>query len=47
MNEAADTYAALANPDVYLLLIDQFGWTAQAYRAWLADSIIQLLLPDS
>jgi AcrR family transcriptional regulator len=46
LDEAADTYSALANPDVYLLLVDQFGWTAEGYRAWLADSAVRLLLGD-
>jgi AcrR family transcriptional regulator len=46
VEEAADTYSALANPDVFLLLIDQFGWTAQEYSAWLADSVTRLLLAD-
>jgi AcrR family transcriptional regulator len=46
LDEAADTYSALANPDVYLLLIDRFGWTAEDYRAWLADSVTRLLLAD-
>lgn len=46
VEEAADTYSALANPDVYLLLIDQFGWTAENYRDWLAESVIRLLLAD-
>jgi AcrR family transcriptional regulator len=40
---AADTYSALANPDVYLLLIDQFGWTHEDYKAWLADTVTHLL----
>jgi AcrR family transcriptional regulator len=47
VDEAADTYSSLANPDVFLLLIDQFGWTAEDYRAWLADSITRLLLADT
>jgi AcrR family transcriptional regulator len=46
IEDAADTYSALANPDVYLLLIDQLGWTPHNYRAWLADSITRLLLPE-
>ena len=45
-DEAADTYSALANPDVYLLLADQFGWTADRYRAWLIDTATRLLLDD-
>jgi hypothetical protein len=32
-DEAGDTYAALASPDVYLLCTDQFGWTAERFRA--------------
>jgi AcrR family transcriptional regulator len=44
--QAADTYSALANPDVFLLLTDQFGWTPQDYRAWLADAVTRLLLAD-
>jgi AcrR family transcriptional regulator len=47
VEKAADTYSALANPDVFLLLVDQFGWSAQTYRTWLAESVARLLLPDS
>jgi len=43
-DEAGDTYAALANPDVYLLLTDQFGWTPERFRAWLIDTSARLLL---
>jgi AcrR family transcriptional regulator len=43
-DEAADTYSALANPDVYLLLTDQFGWTPGRYRKWLVDTSVRLLL---
>lgn len=46
IDEAADTYSALANPDVYLLLADHFGWTPERYRAWLAEAAARLLLPD-
>jgi AcrR family transcriptional regulator len=44
VHAAADTYSSLANPDVFLLLVDHFGWTPERYRAWLADSVIRLLL---
>jgi AcrR family transcriptional regulator len=44
-DDAADTYSAVANPDVYLLLVDQFGWTAEQYRTWLTETIARLLLP--
>jgi AcrR family transcriptional regulator len=43
---AAETYSALANPDLYLLLIDEHGWTPQGYETWLADTLTRLLLPD-
>ena len=45
-DEAADTYSALANPDLYLLLADHFGWTAERYRTWLVDTSARLLLAD-
>ena len=43
-DEAGDTYAALANPDLYLLLTDQFGWTPQRFRDWLISTSEKLLL---
>ena len=45
-DDAADTYSALANPDIYLLLVDHFGWTAERYRTWLLDTTARLPLPD-
>jgi AcrR family transcriptional regulator len=45
--EAADTYSALANPDLYLLLIDHFGWTPQQYRDWLVNTTAKLLLGET
>jgi hypothetical protein len=44
---AAETYAALANPDLFLLLIDEHGWTPHGYETWLADTLTRLLLPDA
>ena len=44
-DQAADTYSALANPDLYLLLTGHHGWTADQYQAWLASSLQLLLLP--
>lgn len=41
---AAETYSALANPELYLLLTQLHGWTATKYERWLADSIHRLLL---
>lgn len=43
---AAETYAALANPDLYLLLIDEHGWTPERYETWLADTLTRLLISD-
>ena len=45
-DQAADTYSALANPDLYLLLTIHHGWSADHYQAWLATSLQHLLLPD-
>jgi AcrR family transcriptional regulator len=45
-DQAAETYSALANPDLYLLLTTHHGWTADHYQAWLATSLQRLLLPD-
>jgi AcrR family transcriptional regulator len=46
LDDAADTYSALASPDLYLLATIQLGWTAGRFQAWLADSLQRLLLPD-
>jgi hypothetical protein len=46
LDDAADTYSALASPDLYLLATTQLGWTADRFQAWLADSLQRLLLPD-
>jgi AcrR family transcriptional regulator len=45
-DQAAETYSALANPDLYLLLTTHHGWTADHYQAWLSTSLQRLLLPD-
>lgn len=44
--QAADTYSALANPDLYLLLTTHHQWSADDYQAWLANSLQLLLLPN-
>jgi AcrR family transcriptional regulator len=41
---AAETYSALANPDLYLLLTSEHGWTADRYESWLRDCLTRLLL---
>jgi AcrR family transcriptional regulator len=40
----ADTIYALAAPDVYLLLVDDRGWTSDRYENWLATQLIRGLL---
>jgi AcrR family transcriptional regulator len=42
---AAETYSALANPDLYLLLTTHHRWSPSRYQAWLTDSL-QHLLPE-
>ncbi len=42
--DAADTYAALANPESYAFLTGQRGWSAERFEQWLADSLTRLLL---
>ncbi len=46
LDQAADTYSALANPELYLLLTTQHRWSANRYQAWLADSLQRLLLNE-
>jgi AcrR family transcriptional regulator len=41
---AADTIYALAAPDIYLLLVDDRGWTPDRYENWLATQLIRSLL---
>ncbi|MBV9919013.1 MAG: TetR/AcrR family transcriptional regulator [Solirubrobacterales bacterium] len=46
LDQAADTYSALGNPEVYLLLTQHHRWTPARYQAWLADSLERLLLRE-
>ncbi|HEV2060180.1 MAG TPA: hypothetical protein VGR11_12555 [Solirubrobacteraceae bacterium] len=43
--DAADTYAALANPESYAFLTGERGWSPERFEHWLADSLTRLLLP--
>lgn len=43
--DAADTYAALANPNSYAFLTDQREWTPERFEEWLGDGLTRLLLP--
>jgi AcrR family transcriptional regulator len=46
LDQAADTYSALANPDLYLLLTVHHRWSPDRYQAWLAESLQHLLVAD-
>lgn len=41
---AADSYAALANPQTYSFFVDQRAWAPARFESWLADSLERLLL---
>ena len=41
---AADSYAALANPQTYEFFVDQLGWAPRRFETWLADAFERLLL---
>jgi AcrR family transcriptional regulator len=40
----ADALFALASEDVYLLLVDECGWSRHQVEAWITDSIRRLIL---
>lgn len=46
IDEAADVVWATASAEMYLLFVQERGWTPEAYERWLAASWGQLLLPD-
>ena len=41
---AADTYSALASPELFLLVTEHHGWSHGKYERWLAETIERLLL---
>ena len=43
--DAADTYAALANPETYAFFTSARGWSPERFESWLRDSLTRLLLP--
>ena len=45
--EVLDTVWALTSPELQQLLVRVRGWSRSRYRAWLADSLIALLLPPT
>ena len=46
-DEALETIWALTSPELHQLLSRVRGWTRRRYGDWLADSLAQLLLPQS
>lgn len=47
LEEAADTYSALASPDTFAFLVGDRGWTADRFERWLAKTLTDALLPPS
>ncbi len=43
--EAADRIHALMSPEVYRLLVVDRGWSPARYQQWLAEILIDQLLP--
>jgi len=43
---ATDILWTLNHPDVWLLLTDERGWSAEDFERWLSATIAQQLLPD-
>ena len=46
VDEAADVIWTLTSADVYHLLRDDRGWSADHYQAWLAETMIVAILPS-
>jgi AcrR family transcriptional regulator len=46
IDELADLLWLLALPDQHFRLCDQAGWSLERYTAWLAESMLDLLLAD-
>jgi AcrR family transcriptional regulator len=44
---ATDILWALSHPDLYLLLVRERGWNAQAYERWLTDTLCAQLLSNT
>lgn len=44
LDEAVATFAALASPESYWLLVGELGWSAARWERWLAISVERLLL---
>jgi AcrR family transcriptional regulator len=47
LDDAAATYSALANPELFTLVTTAHGWSPDRYETWLADTLTRLLLPSA
>ena len=43
---ATDTVWTLTSPEVFLLLVQDRGWSKKKYAGWLTDTLIRTLLPE-
>jgi len=43
-DEALATFCALASPESYWLLTDEFGWSAARWERWLAGCGVRLFV---
>jgi AcrR family transcriptional regulator len=43
LDELAAALAHVASPEGYLLLVDDYGWTPERYRDWLADAVLRMV----
>ncbi len=46
IDEAADVIWATNAPELYVLLVEERGWSPEKFEAWLARAWITLLLRD-
>jgi hypothetical protein len=46
VNDAADTFSALASPELHHILTADRGWSQQRYARWLERTTRTALLPD-
>jgi AcrR family transcriptional regulator len=44
-DDAADTYAAIANPETYAFLTGERRWSPERFERWLCEGLTRLLLP--
>jgi hypothetical protein len=44
VSEAGERYCVLTSPEVYHLLTDEFGWSADRHPAWLTRVLQSELL---